>query len=237
MADRSTQLVLDALGRAAAEPAGLPLCGTKAAPGLFPTTAAGRQAAQRAREEGWLQVDHTESRGKKVVEHCVITDKGLDHLLAAASPRHVLEDFVRALEARQNQTGQLLAAARETQAGVTALRAAAEMVLHRLADPREGQAAATAGPRSWTATVLDHLAGWQATRTSEDCPLPELYHQAKLASPGLSIGRFHDGLRRLHDQEQIYLHPWTGPLYDLPEPPYALLVGHEIAYYASRRCA
>ena len=28
---------------------------------------------------------------------------------------------------------------------------------------------------------------------------------------------------------------WTGPLYAIPEPPLALLVGHEIAYYASPR--
>ena len=52
---------------------------------------------------------------------------------------------------------------------------------------------------------------------------------ARACSPDL------DGLRKLHQQEQIYLHPWTGPLYDLPEPALALLVGHEVAYYASRR--
>ena len=39
----------------------------------------------------------------------------------------------------------------------------------------------------------------------------------------------------LHETSQVYLHPWTGPLYDIPEPPYALLVGHEVAYYASVR--
>ena len=42
-------------------------------------------------------------------------------------------------------------------------------------------------------------------------------------------------LRRLHAEERIYLHPWTGPLCELPQPPLALLVGHEIAYYASAR--
>ena len=53
--------------------------------------------------------------------------------------------------------------------------------------------------------------------------------------PGVTIGEFQDALRRLHDLGKIYLHPWTGPLYDIPEPSYALLVGHEIAYYASIR--
>jgi hypothetical protein len=42
-------------------------------------------------------------------------------------------------------------------------------------------------------------------------------------------------LRSLHDRERIYLHPWTGPLYALPEPAFALLIGHEVAYYASLR--
>jgi hypothetical protein len=51
----------------------------------------------------------------------------------------------------------------------------------------------------------------------------------------LSIGQFHDVLRRLHERDQVYLHPWTGPLYAMPEPQVALLVGHEIAYYASIR--
>jgi hypothetical protein len=49
----------------------------------------------------------------------------------------------------------------------------------------------------------------------------------------MSLGSFHDALRRLQDAGQIYLHPWTGPLHEIPEPPCALLVGHVVAYYAS----
>jgi hypothetical protein len=51
----------------------------------------------------------------------------------------------------------------------------------------------------------------------------------------LTIGHFHDTLRQLHEEEKIYLHPWSGPLYEIPEPPYAVLIGHEVAYYASTR--
>ena len=51
--------------------------------------------------------------------------------------------------------------------------------------------------------------------------------------PPPTIGAFHDCLRQLHADGSIYLHPWTGPLYALPEPAYALLVGHGVAYYAS----
>ena len=69
----------------------------------------------------------------------------------------------------------------------------------------------------------------------DDCPLPELYRRLRDVHPALTIGQFHDGLRRLHEQEQVYLHPWTGPLYAMPEPAFALLIGHEVAYYASAR--
>ena len=65
----------------------------------------------------------------------------------------------------------------------------------------------------------------------------ELCRQAQKESPTLTIGSFHDGLRHLHEQQKIYLHPWTGPLYDLPEPSYALLIGHEVAYYAHKLAA
>jgi hypothetical protein len=80
-----------------------------------------------------------------------------------------------------------------------------------------------------------HLETWHAAGVLEDCPLPELYRSARQAYPTLTIGQFHDSLRQLHERAQIYLHPWTGPLYEIPEPALALLVGHEIAYYASTR--
>lgn len=95
--------------------------------------------------------------------------------------------------------------------------------------------AARPRPESWLADVLAHLAQWQERGALEDCPLPELYRSARQAAPGLSIGHFHDGLRTLRERRQIELHPWTGPLYEIPEPAVALLIGHAIVYYASAR--
>jgi hypothetical protein len=94
---------------------------------------------------------------------------------------------------------------------------------------------ATTATDALIAEVKAKLAEWHAASgTSQDCPLPELFRRLAPESP-VSIGQFHDCLRRLHDDHQVYLHPWTGPLYALPEPAFALLVGHEIAYYASVR--
>ena len=264
LADKSTTLILGALGRAAASAGGAPLFAARGGPGLFPATAAGRQAAQRCRDEGWLRSLAAEAdapaplngsgdtavlvrkKTKTAPEICVLTEKGLAWLLGQSSPRQVLEDFVRALEARQAQAAELLSVVRRMQAGFDALKAGAETVLGQL--PRPGAAAAPSESLmdrflrfhqqpadDAPSLLLARLTEWQASGASEDCPLPELHRRAQAAVPGLTVGAFHDALRRLHEAGRIYLHPWTGPLHALPEPPFALLVGHEIAYYASVR--
>jgi hypothetical protein len=236
LADKATQLVLDALSRAAADPGGVPLLAAKAAPGLFTATALGKQAAQRCKDEGYLRVLRTEMRGKAVHEVCALSEKGLAFLLSQVSPKQVLEDLVRALESRRGQFGELVEAARQAQASLDALRATAQKVLEAVTSgkPLSGNGSPSAnGAHANGDVLLSYLARWQAAGNLEDCSLPELYRHTREAAPALTIGAFHDGLRRLHERQQVYLHPWTGPLYDLPEPAYALLIGHEVAYYAS----
>jgi hypothetical protein len=218
VADRTTLLLLGALRRALPEPGGLPLHGKS---GLFPATSTGKQLAQRCLEDELLQPLPDTS--------CYsLTDKGLHWLMSQASPRTVLEDFVRALEARHTESAALVSAARQMQSTLEGFCSRVDQVLQQL----PAGVPAVSAPDSWKETVLQFLARWQSNGASEDCPLPELYRQT---SNTLTIGGFQDGLRRLHDDGQIYLHPWTGPLYALPEPPFALLIGHEIAYYASPR--
>ena len=52
---------------------------------------------------------------------------------------------------------------------------------------------------------------------------------ASLGRTGMTIGRFHDSCANC-TTSRVYLHPWTGPLYELPDPPFALLIGHETLY-------
>ena len=63
LADKPSQLILDALSRAA-DPAGVPLFAGKTTPGLFPATAPSRLAALHCKEENLLRVLRTEQRGK-----------------------------------------------------------------------------------------------------------------------------------------------------------------------------
>lgn len=228
------QIVLEALRRAAAEPAGMPLFAGRQTAGLFAPSPAVRHLAQRCLDEGLLRIVRREPNGRTVRDFCAITDKGLDHLLRHTSVRQVLEDLVRALENRQRQVADLVETARRWQSDLAELRGVVERLGQQSPEPgNNGKAGGMTD--SWLAEVLAYLTGRQARGVPGDCPLPELYQAARSVSPALTVGQFHDGLRHLHERGQIYLHPWTGPLYELPEPGLALLVGHEIAYYASPR--
>jgi len=234
LADKSTPLILEALSRAAAEPAGLSLYAGKGARGLFASSAAARQAAQRCKAEGLLQSVRTETRGKSITEVCAITEKGLAYLLAQTSPKQVIEDFIRALDARQGQLSSVVDSVRQMQSSLEAIRAVAERLALDATRP-VGPLPSANGSGILESEIDSHLSRWHDTGANSDCPLPDLYRRALKSAPHLTIGQFHDCLRKLHEEEHIYLHPWTGPLCDLPEPSLALLIGHEIAYYASIR--
>ena len=194
-----------------------------------------------------MQVVESESNGRANREVCILTEQGREFLVRQANPRQVLEDLVRVLEDRQAAIGELSGSVEQMAAQIQSLRTLVEQVLPRLMEhPGNNGAimngvaipsrpAATAASDALIADVRERLAEWHAAAgASQDCPLPDLYR--KLQSTGkASVGQFHDALRQLHDDHQIYLHPWTGPLYALPEPAFALLVGHEVAYYASIR--
>jgi hypothetical protein len=226
--------MLQALSRAAAEAQAVPLFAGRSSPGLFPTSAAGKQAAQRCRDEGYL-LDAGPQQG--AASRCILSDKGRAFLLSQLDPRPVLEDFVRVLESRQDQAAQLLAQVTQIQATLGAMRQHVGCVLEQvrrqeangslngLFETFHEEAPAKAVPDELAGRIVEALGRWSKP---DDCALPELFRQCGPTT----IGAFHDALRRLAD-DRIHLHPWTGPLYAIPEPPYALLVGHNVAYYAS----
>ena len=238
MADKLTPLIIDALTRAAAEPAGVPLYASKTDPGLFPASSVAKPAAKKCLDDGLLQLCRTDVKGKAARELYAATDKGLNYLVEHANAKEVIDDFVRILEERRGEVRQLLGEAQRIADGVDGLL----RVITRLASrPCEGSVSGqnptlhrVGSPnQDLPALVFSALQRWQAaTPVARDCPLPDL-HRALDSHP--SIGEFHDALRQLHADDRVYLHPWTGPLYALPDPPFALLIGHEIAYYISPR--
>jgi hypothetical protein len=271
VADKLTPLVTAAVARAAAAPAGTLLLAAKGEAGLFPPTAAGKAAAQKAVTDNLLAPVGSVAKGKQVRPVYAATPAGTDFLLATASPRQVLDDFVRVVEERAGQVRELTAAATRLGDELAGLRDTLGRLLPRVVEGNRSVSTpahhldaggfggglrppanpvtrpAPDGPAAMTAlappavdadhlaeAVLTRLADWAGSAVAgQDCPLPDLYRSLAVADLPPTVGAFHDCLRALFAARKIYLHPWTGPLYALPEPTYALLAGHNVAYYAS----
>ncbi len=241
LGDKTSELVAEALSRAAKVPGGVPLHGGRGT-SLFSNSAAAKKAAQLCKSEGYLEVLGSERRGRGTREICAITQKGLAYLLHQVNTKHVLRDLVQALHSQQSQIGDLLRNVGQWQANIDSFKNLVDQHLRQ--GDRNGSlhfgpeasnegnhlASAKREPSELRDLILSQLTQWEE---SGDCPLPELFRRC--SQEHFTIGQFHDELRRLHQEEQIYLHPWTGPLPEIPEPAFALLAGHGIAYYASRR--
>ena len=221
VADSFSSLLTDALLAAVARPEGLPLQSSKAEVGLFPAGSRAKLFAQKALLEGYFQ-----PWGRDSDRYCA-TEIGRTFLIETASPKTVLEDFVRVLEARAADLLEWQTAARRLAGAVEAMKSTVGALL-----PRVQQSRGSTFP-DIAEMILNQLKSWSHGESLQrDCPLPELFRSLQ---PLPSIGQFHDALRKLIDDGRIELHPWTGPLYALPEPDLALMVGHEIAGYAALR--
>ena len=203
MADKATQLILDALTRAATEPAGLPLHVRKTEPGLFPSTVLAKTAADRAKTEGLLEIVEAGQR-----EIARLTDKGMQFLIDRTSPRDVLRDFVRLLEERQAAVAEFAKSANEMAASLSSMRAIAEAVLPRIENQTAMNGTMMNGvlttSRPSSSRITDDLIADIKTRLSEwperpgasqDCPLSDLYRRLDSET---TVGLFHDALRQLH---------------------------------------
>jgi hypothetical protein len=255
VADKLTPLILDALARAVADPHGSPLFASKAAAGLFPAVAAAKPAAHKCLQEGLIRVVRTDGQGKQLREYYAGTPSGLKFLVEQSSPRQVLDDFVRLLEERRDEVADLLATAERMAAGIDGMKAAVAAVLPKVVNGTGNGVTGCPSPHAVTEhpvtsfpvpepvptaelceLIHTRLRDWASSAgVPRDCPLAELFRSLSTLDPAPTVGQFHDALRQLHADARIYLHPWTGPLYALPEPAVALLVGHEVAYYASLR--
>lgn len=255
------EVITAALTRALAAPGGLPLVAGRHA-GLFASTATGRQAATAALEAGLLQPIRSEVKGRTATPICVLSERGLEYLQAQSADPAVLRQLLVAVEAcggELSRLGQGVTQLSQTFAQVHSLLASltkGENAGRSEHEKRNGQtqngqmqngqmpslgadsltgAAAHGGSVSWEQAVAAELERWQQERGGADCPLPVLWRRAQEVDPTVTLGSFHDLIRRWHQSHWVHVHPWTGPLHELPEPGIALLVGHAIIYYVSRR--
>lgn len=223
--------LLTGLAQAYAATQPTPLLCSKTQPGLFPSNALGKAAAQEALTAGWLSVEQTTTKGKTTTQLVSITEAGANHLLAQNNPRPLLEQVQSQLQQAERQLQELQLTVRNAHQTIDTLRNKVERLSTQCSQPTVTQSR-VAVP-DWEEQVTRYLLQRQNARPAEDCPLTELYQQARQTMPEMSVGIFHDGLRKLCSERRIALQPWTGPLHELPEPSLALLQGHSLAFYAS----
>lgn len=232
-------LAVEALLRAAADPRPLKLHGTKASPGIFlSSTAPAKSAARRCLDKGWLEsTGEFVGKGKTAKETYRITPAGIDFALKNAPEAKLLGDLLAAADGHQQTLRQLADALDRT-------RRAAEAQNKLLLDLQQkkqlatgaegcvrGETVAKSSDADWLEKIVDYVRDYRRDHPHRSCSFAELYR--RVAEPaGMTIGQFHDGLRRLSRERKISLEPWTGAMSDLEEDHLALVLAKETKFYA-----
>lgn len=226
-------LVMEGLLRLAGSLEGLPLLAKKGL-GAFPATGAGREAAALCERDGLVRTLREETVGKNKQAYFTLSASGRDWLLNQYGPRPVLEELTRVLDARLDEAEdrKRRLAAQEDQ--ITHLASFVKAALQAL---KQQPSPGIDLPLPGEVDILAALQSWRIRQPLEDTPLPELFQLVLRSIPDLTIGQFHDACRSLVHRRRMYVHPWTGPLFEMPEPSLALMIGHEVGYYASLRQA
>jgi hypothetical protein len=247
MADKITEVLLEALRRAIAEPAEQRLFRSGKFPGLFTgRTSVYTEAASRALREGLLEVVRSESKGKVTTDWVRPSPRGVLYVHEHESPLRALQDLRDLLCVSREGIPVWLAEMRhDLQALVAKVSGEAERWSHRLevlsqradealrrADAGTERTNGAAVP--WALDALTYLDRRQTGGAAAHCPLPELFAALRLQHDELSMTAFHDGLRRLADHRALQLYAFQGPSNELPQPEYALLDGATLLYYAGR---
>jgi hypothetical protein len=247
--DRASELLLESLKQALAAAGEQRLYRSGKLQGLFPGRGGpSGAAAARAVAQGLLEVVRTETRGKTAVEWVRVTPRGVDFLHENESPVRALQELRAALRCNRQalpgwldemrgtlqSLGERLGAdAAKWQHRLEALERRLEEALRRLeaAGPLLPREEVEAHP--WAVDALNYLDRRRGGGAADDCPLPELFAAVARHHPGLSLGAFHDGLRRLHQRRALGLRPAAAGV-DLPQPEYALPDAGGLLYYAAR---
>lgn len=220
MADQQT-ILIKALSTALETSGSNALFNKKNAQGLFPLSAPGKLAAQTCIQLQWLKV--LEQSTKANTEIVQITPLGVGWLLGALKIESFLENAVILLEKAKS---------------CTSIKEDERLLYERMGKSINLilEKSESIPPSSFSLNqqqIFLVLKEWAESGRVGDCQLSNLYRQLQKRCPQITLGLFHDALRELRHKKLVELHPWTGPLYEIPEPQLALMAGHEVAYYAS----
>jgi hypothetical protein len=247
--DRVTDILIAALKQALAADGEQRLYRGGKLAGLFPGRGgAAGEAAARALGDGLLEVVRTEVKGKTAIAWVRLTPRGVECLHEHESPVRALHELRAALSRGRDAVpvwldemraalraleDQFVADAQKAQQRLEALTRRVEDALRRLEEATPVLPRAVGERYPWAVDALDYLDRRRHAGAAGPCPLPELHDALRRPHPSLSIGAFHEGLRRLHEGRVLRLQP-AANLADLPQPEFALFDDGAVLYYAAR---
>jgi hypothetical protein len=217
--------------------------------GLFPSKAGpSAEAAARALRAGLLEGARTETKGKTVIEWVRLTARGVDFVHEQESPVHALHELRDLLRADHRAVPMWLDDMRAGLAAfdqrlaldaqkwlqrLDALARRVDTALKRLEDERPLLPRELVSAQPWVVDAVNYLDRRRSGGAPAECPFPELFTALARQHQDLSIGVFHDGLKRLSERRVVRLMPATD-FAALPQPEFALLRDGEVLYYAAR---
>ena len=247
------ELILSALERAVSDPTPRKLQGTNAKPGIFVgSTAAVKAAAERCLELGLIEMRGEQKAKNKAVSLYGIAPAGVTYLLEQSPAYQALRtaqagvaglsDWTAACQRTLSQVVEHLGKLREVVQHAAARVQPPDIkpLLAALQPARtEPAPAAVAAPPAASAGLTPELTNellrfvQQQKRQAPLRPveLPQLWRFARTRLPALTLGQFHDAVRRLAEARQLRLSPFTQAMYQLAEPECAMIVGREVMYY------
>lgn len=246
---------VEALSRSLVDPTPRPLMGTKARPGIFlGSSQAVKAAAALSVENGWVApTGEKQGKGKTAKDLYRITPTGIEYALQHSEALTLLRELLGASDALREALRSIQGRLDEASQGLDAQNGVLAQLRERVSPPDLSAVLEAVAPVSapapavhgapnprqvdspddatYLAATVDFLRDYRRRNPHQRCPLPELYRHVSQSTP-ISLGRFHDGLRQLVRDGRIALHPYTGPMYQLKDEQYALLLGQEIKFYA-----
>ncbi len=249
-ADKTTQMVIEALKQGMAKPGEHRLYKSGKLAGLFPgRTGPHIEAAAQALRDGFLEVVRTETKGKTAVEWVQLTQKGVDFLLSHESPVRAMDELREALQMTkeglpgwltqirgrfQEQADRLVEEVKSVLGRLESLSVRIGAALKRAEDSAPKLPAAATAAFPWAVEALTYLDRRRDGGAPSPCPLPDLFAGIRAKDQDLTMTAFHAGLKSMQDCGVLKLLPFAGPPEELPQPEYALLDGTTMYYYAAR---
>jgi len=248
--DAIAGLATDALTELLADPAPRVLHGSRTLLGIFKGGSQKEKAAAKwCLDNNWLEpTGASVGKGKSQKELYRLTSEGLKSILAHGDASKLLRRLQESVEQLSVQVGDVVSA---LQASLPALKSAISQLGERLKPPdldelrrlasatalpesskQQRPAATSAGERmDWGKEIVKMVSEQKQRNAFQRLTLTVIYQRLRASYPELTLGEFHDGLRRLQEQRRILLGPYTQALATLDDARNALYLDREVKYY------